>query len=344
MKGRALTTYQKQKTFQGTPYCAGLPFVSARAMLPEERAQLTRWAWRLIAQGMGAFAASVAGPVLMIRYVVPLITNSAIALYFAITMALALLFFPLLTLLSNFSWLRRGIDLFRDLRQGSILECAGVLVPQFPAVRREEAKKTPVAVEAAMFELANARTVDVTQRMLLGREFLIPDAAQTQTLSVLPLSRRVWRANGAALAPWIVAEWREAPKPSEIGEEQALISRLSESQARRSLLPGERDELRHAAWGNWFWLALLLVIAVGLTIAGVLVKPNGPWWLDVHYYFAAIAAGGGAIKRWKESAKMREDAETGEVVTSADGRDELLPISRRLWMRDNRPAEWRKRR
>ncbi|MCW3059575.1 MAG: hypothetical protein JWQ02_1396, partial [Capsulimonas sp.] len=230
---------------------------------------------------------------------------------------------------------------------GSILECAGVLVPQFPAVRREEAKKTPVAVEAAMFELANARTVDVTQRMLLGREFLIPDTAQMQTLSVLPLSRRMWRANGAALPPWIVAEWREAPKPSEIGEEQALISRLSESQARRSLLPGERDELRHAAWKHWFWPAIFAAFATVMAVACAvmaILKPTGPWWNEAHIYLAAPTAIGVTVKQWKETAKMREDAEAGEVVTSADGRDELLPISKRLWMRDNRPAEWRKRR
>lgn len=328
-------------------WCAGLPLVGERRLERLEQEQLRQVAWRLLWQGLGAFLGVavlgiglIAGAAELDKY-----WNGSLVVITVVVIAL-LLTLPA-TLFARQGWTQRGLLTFRDLRRTSVRVFEGVL--------------TDVDL------LEDEERVDATQRRLLSLGLLTLGSPETQTIEVLPVSRRVWRVNGEATVPWVEANWKEVTNAPEAASpwlhtNNALTSgpRTSDgAEHRRRLSDRERAELKRETRRHWLgafiaalvmtsWLLIIVVLA--FTTGGV--PKAASWWGMIHVVLATFTADTFFLSRWAQARKLYRDIRGGEVrVEFGDGspeRDqpalptETLPNSERLWTQAGRPAAWRR--
>lgn len=337
-------------------WCAGLPFVEDRLLRPDERDGISQMAWRLLWQGLASIVMPLfLAPLFMATFGYGCAHGSSPLLDgIFVTLAILSVFLLLLALAAPFAsngWLQRSQSLFGDLRRGYVRKFTGPL-------------------NAAIAK-------DQTIRQLLEYSILDRNAAQRLSLEALPISRRLWRVNGAECRRWFTASWVEVAKlpfQTLLGSLPADISALPG--ARKLSCIEQKELLRH---GRGYWLKPLLPAVAftfwaGLILFGMLLGPlptGKVWWDFVDVAITAIAFDIVLAHGIRGAWKLRQDAHgTSVEVHLASSqrcrgyfrgratpgvlfgsrrlrRDavawfEILPVSGRQWTQDGQPSVWRR--
>jgi hypothetical protein len=332
-------------------WCAGLPFASRRPLLPEEREQLFRSLKR--SRRIGGIALLFV-PIVLVLWLLSLDkfmgqlfapkTPPAAQYLFGLGLApLVLLTYVGCRNLSN----TRGLN--GDLEQSSILHFEGIL---------------------------HYDDLDGAQKMLLTppRKTLPPlkrDPERAQSLEILPSSSRIWTVNGqsafrstlrarpnrVAQTPEIAAiaeQWLEPlPTTGRSGEVLAGQRELSLAERRELFTTARRMRRTYtlASCAILLWAAMM-----GSDIPAARANPQSAdfWWVCVPACFALVLLG----MTYFSTRKMMQDVGIGRVIIvrrpmrkhkngfkpDPDGElmtFEVLPVCRRLWTLDGKPAPWR---
>ncbi len=329
-------------------WCAGLPYVGVRSMMPDERQAVTAIARGLLRSWwgiLGILAALVLLPFALEGYRAPDIGPMASIVASAVAV---LGFFASIVALvwrAHALWRARA-PLLADITDGTVLEFAGTV------------SVTP----GADADLAALVTAGVLQ----------PGWTGDQRIAVLAVSRSVvyqdrrgsWQAlrvrvRAVAAAPTYAMR---APVPHGI----AVVTDPDKELVQRSLSAAEREEIRQyirhvwrASWRRLFWLIPYSAIGVMLLLGWIrsgehrllgLVAPALIIFFIVRFVrrFAPALRRSTLLSRDLASGQVmtvqsrhHNEIGVGEIASPGAPAQEFLLRSRMVWTEGGRPASWR---
>jgi hypothetical protein len=325
-----------------TSWCAGLPLVEEPEMVPRERERVRFLRRQALRQSLLRLLAALLSPVVFVLSASSLreAQHDVWSATVAVMGFMSLLASPLLAL-SALVALRKARKHSADLASPRLLRFFGSI---------------------SSFDSLG---LDPDLALLTRKGLFFSEPSAEQDMSVLASSMQVLHVNGKWAPPGLTVHVeRVAPPPSEpfklpLPEDVRAEGTEGVSVARRRLTELEIDELmRHARVmrrpGRIFWL-LTVIAAIALS------SWHGQGWAFPPQPFSIIIgvlawmlAAFATVRRARLSARLREDAELGWVVTvdaqlGQEDADELpargvetLLHSHMDWTVNRRPATWRR--
>lgn len=324
-----------------TLWCCGLPMIGRRALEASERNTLRKEATRkrlycllwiatpilFIAMLMGLMSldkgnGSDANPLFMPIFLVSLIVLAVVSL-------------------TTVQEGKRGLALFRDLKQDVVLRFSGVL----PSADKQDLVQSSLLSERG------------------GKTLLRIDPMAPQTIEVLPLARRILLVNGEVPPVWtqaVIGETASVPQTTaSIDATGGTTSSVPDGffkKGERPLSKGENREIEKTVrrlWLRplpltllltvWFWPLLIYFIATR-------TMPNTRAFFGLGAF--AITMAWIYVLSVRHALKLAADRRNAYVILislpqveidalgSLD--QEMLPISGLLWSEHGRPAAWRR--
>ncbi|MBI3910815.1 MAG: hypothetical protein HY320_07765 [Armatimonadetes bacterium] len=241
---------------------------------------------------------------------------------------------------------RRSRSLAADLSRGHVLRFAGVV---------------------------DSEQADPDLKCLLRHRLLDEDSASAQWFEALPVSGRIWQANGVRPRRWAAVSWTrvaEPPAHAAIAAEWVSLPEAASPEAlhtgARELSFGEKEELSRIAdrllrsrllayslISAWFGMAVLSLIVHILTRDPFRYYPIA----TVVAVFWLLATGD-LWRRVHLARRLRRDRQFGQVIIVRAPRDgqtsaghgapelgppvEVLPQSGVIWTEGGQPSVWRR--
>jgi hypothetical protein len=181
-------------------------------------------------------------------------------------------------------------------------------------------------------------------------------------IEILPTSCLAYRVAGEVVEGWLVLEphWAagspenagETPWFDDLGAPTAPGDWLRTQRPMEAKEVGELNCLTTRMLSHFALegpCAIILATAALLAIEAVLGEERRPWFIELGWFLAALAAVAGFGVRVRRYLQLRKDARKGRLMILRPQRREmfamveLLPCSRMIWTVDGDPASWRRR-